>query len=167
MDINDIASDIHQIARDKGWWDSPIKIDGMNLKQWYQLIMEYRSRIQYCIANPQSSGDMECSHDDEYITLNVDKILKILTAFLDLIQISRQRNIPEVLALIHSEVSEALEAHRNDVHDNTNSLGAELADIIIRTLDAARGWGIDIEAEIKAKHEYNQGRSYRHGGKSA
>ena len=70
--------------------------------------------------------------------------------------------IPGVIALIHSEVSEALEAYRDN--DRTH-FAEELADVIIRTLDCAGGLGIDIEKEVLAKLEKNRGRGYRHGGK--
>ena len=72
------------------------------------------------------------------------------------------RPVPELLCLIHSEVSEALEAYRKN--DNGN-LAEELADVMIRVMDMAEGYGIDIEAEIIKKHEHNKTRSYKHGGK--
>jgi NTP pyrophosphatase (non-canonical NTP hydrolase) len=74
------------------------------------------------------------------------------------------RPIPELLCLIHSEVSEALEAYR-DPESSENDLAEELADIVIRVLDMAEGIGIDIEKTIIEKHEYNTRRPYRHGGK--
>ena len=73
-----------------------------------------------------------------------------------------ERPVPEILCLIHSEVSEALEAYRNGDDDNFRE---ELADIAIRLLDAAEGYGIDLGAEIVKKHMVNLSREYRHGGK--
>ena len=73
-----------------------------------------------------------------------------------------QRPVPELLCLIHSEVSEALEAYRNQDEKN---LAEELADIVIRVFDMAEGLDIDIEKEIIIKHEHNKTREYRHGGK--
>lgn len=72
------------------------------------------------------------------------------------------RTIPELLVLIHSEVSEALEAYRNNDRVNYRE---ELADIAIRLLDHAEGYGIELAKEIAAKHERNVHRSYKHGGK--
>ena len=71
-------------------------------------------------------------------------------------------DVPTVLCLIHSEVSEALEAYR--IRDVEN-FKEELADIAIRLLDACEAWEIDLEKEILKKHETNIKRSYRHGGK--
>ena len=70
--------------------------------------------------------------------------------------------IPAKLALIHSEVSEALEAFRKDDYDNFRE---ELADVLIRVLDLSGGMGIDIDNEVKEKLDKNKSRGYRHGGK--
>jgi NTP pyrophosphatase (non-canonical NTP hydrolase) len=67
-----------------------------------------------------------------------------------------------LLALIHSEVSEALEADRKGDDEN---FAEELADICIRTFDLCGAYGIDLEKAIVAKMERNKGRSYKHGGK--
>jgi len=74
-----------------------------------------------------------------------------------------KRSVPELLCLVHSEISEALEAYRN--HDDEN-LAEELADAVIRLMDMAEGLGIDLQAAIIKKHNINQSRSYRHGGKA-
>lgn len=73
-----------------------------------------------------------------------------------------RRPIPEILCLIHSEVSEALEAYRNQDHDNFRE---EIADVAIRLLDFCEYYNIDLEKEILKKHETNVQRPYKHGGK--
>ena len=72
-------------------------------------------------------------------------------------------NIPEKLCLIHSEVSEALEALRGP--DEENNIGEELADIIIRVFDLAGHLDINIYKEITDKMEKNFKREYKHGKK--
>lgn len=80
--------------------------------------------------------------------------------------------IASLLALIHSEVSEALEDVREarlelELTETGKPIGlpTELADIIIRTLDLAEWLGIDMERALLAKIEYNDQRPHRHGDK--
>lgn len=81
------------------------------------------------------------------------------------------REIPELLCLIHSEISEALEAYRirgieRWVKNNKpEGVAVELADAIIRILDLAEYFGFDMEEEILEKHKFNNTRKYRHGNK--
>lgn len=70
--------------------------------------------------------------------------------------------IPTVIALIHSEASEALEGFRAGNHANVRE---ELADVLIRVLDAAGGLGIDMDLEVRQKLNRNRTRGFRHGGK--
>lgn len=72
------------------------------------------------------------------------------------------RNAGELIALIHSEASEALEAMRNGHDIGSAAVAVELADIIIRTLDMAAYAGIDIGRTIEEKHASNMARPRRH-----
>lgn len=88
--------------------------------------------------------------------------------------VDREPNIAEKLALIHSEVSEALEAYRDgDMGTSISEKGkpegfeVELADIVIRVADLCGFLDIDLDAVIQLKAKYNEGRPYRHGGKKA
>lgn len=73
------------------------------------------------------------------------------------------RETGTILALIHSEVSEALEADRKG---DTQNFAEELADVCIRIFDLCGSKEIDLEKAILEKMERNKGRSYKHGGKA-
>lgn len=70
--------------------------------------------------------------------------------------------IPASLALLTSEVSEALEGFRMNDYEN---FVEELADVQIRLLDTAGGLGIDLDEAVAKKLERNRSRGFRHGGK--
>lgn len=70
------------------------------------------------------------------------------------------RSRAKILALIHSEVSEALEADREG---DEEEYAEELADIVIRVLDHAETEGIDLTQEIESKFEKNRQREFKHG----
>jgi hypothetical protein len=78
-----------------------------------------------------------------------------------------QRNFGEVLALIHSELSEALEADRKKLNDDKLShyegKWVELADALIRILDYVGAFDIDIDQIVQEKLEYNRSRPRLHG----
>lgn len=104
--INDLAHEVHGIARDKGFWGHEKIGDGDNPSIW-----------------------------------------------------------AEKLALMHSEVSEILEARRDGDEDLELE---ECADVVIRVLDycQARGFtgaGRNIEQAIVNKIEKNRGRERMHG----
>ncbi|MUL47575.1 hypothetical protein FZI85_25000 [Mycobacterium sp. CBMA293] len=106
------------------------------------------------------------------------------------------RNVGELIALLHSEVTEAFEAHRNnepalwyeydsplgktdptgefaqqpmiagEILGKPQGMASELADVIIRVLDMAQEFDIPLIDAVITKHSYNQTRPYRHGNKA-
>lgn len=74
-----------------------------------------------------------------------------------------ERNFGEVVALMHSELSEALEADRKGLKDDKlphrDGREVEFADCIIRILDTAAALGLDIAGAIIEKNRYNRNRA--------
>lgn len=97
------------------------------------------------------------------------------------------RTFGEDVALLHSEVSEMLDAYRShgladatrdpvDIHNGAEEhvttlfakpegVGSEAADVLIRLLDTCHRHGLDLHAEYERKMAYNRTRPHRHGGK--
>lgn len=80
------------------------------------------------------------------------------------------RNDGEIIALMHSELSEALEGlrHGNPPSDKIpefSSVEEELADVIVRIMDYSEARGHRVAEALIAKIHYNTGRERMHGGK--
>jgi hypothetical protein len=73
------------------------------------------------------------------------------------------RNFGEVVALMHSELSEALEADRKNLKDDKlphrDGREVEFADCIIRILDTAAALGLDVAGALIEKNRYNRQRA--------
>lgn len=86
-----------------------------------------------------------------------------------------ERSFGDVIALMHSELSEVLEAYRingdptkswTTLRGKPEGVSSEFADVIIRILDTCVRYRIDIEEALLLKAAYNETRPYRHGGKA-
>lgn len=84
------------------------------------------------------------------------------------------RTVGEGIALLHSEVSEMLEAYRDwGTEDATapepgakpEGFGSEAADVLVRLLDECKRQKINLGWEFARKLNHNRSRGYRHGGK--
>lgn len=86
-------------------------------------------------------------------------------------------NFAEKIALIHAEVSEALEEHRagrenvyfspshGAIQSKPEGTAVELIDALIRILDLLATLDVDVDHVVRQKMQYNSSRPYMHDKK--
>jgi len=74
---------------------------------------------------------------------------------------SQAERVWEMLALIHSEVSEASDAYKKG--ESVEKVGEELTDAIIRILHLLSALDLDAEALFQHKMQVNWSRPHRYG----
>ena len=173
MDIKKIIKEHHQAMINKGFYECP---------ECLGTAREIKSEDYQCLIC-QSFKDRDFNECIECIPLSCSHC--------DGEGINPKKIIGELLMLIVSELSEALEAHRNDrfafrtlpnfdidslmkTHETTDimylfeghvkdTFEDEIADVFLRLFDLCGYLEIDIEKHITAKMAYNKSRPHKHG----
>lgn len=154
----------------------------MNEHQKNQLINESILVVEDAFKNPFTYPESYCKLFEEGAAFGYDMGIKespgfnLNTLAAEIMQVNTDKgfndaplNVGEAIALMHSELSEALEADRKDLMDDKlpkrTGTEVELADTIIRILHFSARKGYDIHGAVLEKLAYNKTRPYMHGGK--
>ncbi|NJR71307.1 MAG: hypothetical protein HC771_23815 [Synechococcales cyanobacterium CRU_2_2] len=154
-EITQLSQEIHQLAQEKGWWDEPRKGGGD--------IAAMHGYLSHILEMRRAGVLVKVSQED------MRNLLSIATSWSSVD--GDKAHIATLLALIHSEVSEAFQEAKDGIDAPSEKIPEfsrfelELADIVIRAFDLAAAMEIDIGLAIAAKHEFNKTRSHKHGGK--
>lgn len=187
MNWNEFAKEVHQVAVEHGWYDRKPSFAEMAVNFHAELseaVEEYRkgSPMVYCDGMGTDCvgfcSGVECLKKKSGRKLEgvavelADCILRILDTLAEAgVDIERVITYPIVgadiittIARCHQEISDAYTIFASRY---TKEEGAYQC--LIRCIGDIMGWakgnGVDMEAILRAKHEHNKTRPYRHGGK--
>ena len=213
MNIRDLQREAHAIAKDKGWWDEErnfgdlIALVHSELSEALEAYREWglagslevlRRTLSPRYATPEESEeDVECWNILDEDTDRWDlwefaeyamqckpegvasELADVVIRVADMaewygydLSIAEEKKPfdyfePSALtfgsriAMLHEMVAEAFR------HEGSEILVEDaLATLVAGVQHMAAHYGIDLDAAIEAKLEYNRGRSYRHGGKT-
>jgi len=154
----------------------------------YEAIIEKRSNLcknccfvddEYCpeVISKIDCGFMiwkEIKEEESVKQMRINEVVeKVHQNAIDKGWHTEKRSFGELIALCHSELSEALEEYRKGFKENVTyfhnqkpeGIPIELADAVIRIMDMCGLYGIDLEEAIETKMKYNKTRTWKHGGK--
>lgn len=97
----------------------------------------------------------------------IDQLQALISQFMNFQGFWESDNTAEKIALMHSELSEALEAHRNQIISDDkipdfDGVTAELADTVIRIFDFSGHHRLRLGDAIIAKMLHNLNRPHKH-----
>jgi len=172
---------VHEWAQRKGFWDkenpSLVRCHKALVKAFKLLegaLDTVRQVENRCMAadGPVTPTLQEMTEKEFRKVVRAQKsaVTQLSKAAKALKDLMADRNDGEMLALMHSELSEALEAIRkgnppDDKLPEFRGAEVELADCIIRILDTAHARGWRVGEAIIAKIAFNEGRPHKHGKK--
>lgn len=157
---------VYTLAKSKGWWDGKDE-EELDAERELAVIAMLHVALSHTLERVRKGklGQLPGWDDDPRVGLHRAQLAKLAP---------RQVAMLAKLALIHSEVTEAVEAVlegdeqiRIGENGKPEGVAIEVADAIIRGFDFCGGYGFDVSEAIAKKHAYNTQRSHKHGGKLA
>ena len=196
MNLAELQREAHAIAKSKGWWDegrtfgelialvhSELSEALEAYREWGHCDLMFESFNQFQgrsvsrtpggkpigVASELADVVIRVADMAEWYRIDLAKSLEededlgeAKQAYLEHRMSGNLDSFGEWIAAIHEDMADAGYHQRN----RGDNLGSHLVSVIWMVQEMAAHYGIDLDAAIEAKMEYNRGRSYRHGGKA-
>ena len=176
MDLKALQREAHAIAKEHGWWDTE--------RTFGDLIALVHSELSEALEAYRVCGIVDCPHEHTEGAGVASELANVVIRVADTaehyhwdldavsipepeewMEFSPPKSFGDWIGLCHIHASDALvKACIPPERFQTPSVSLNL---VIRTVQRmAAHYGIDLDAAIEAKMEYNKTRPYRHGGKA-
>ncbi len=189
MNIRDLQREAHAIAKDHGWWDEERTFGDWIAEVHAALsraldayrehgLKDWRSHTYsdgFVDEHPQGEKPEGVASELADVVIRVADIAECYGIDLQGYRLtaghrawSKRESFGEWSGEAHWLLSQAFELAYADTefHSNERGVNQRLADVILWVERMAAHYGIDLDAAIEAKMEYNRTRPYRHGGKA-
>lgn len=177
LDLAKITAEVHQNAVDHGWWEGDRSMDGVFAlihSEWSEALESYRNHEPMVWYQEKDGHQKPEGFAVELIDgcIRIFDLLGYFDAPMQEVRYderlhdveSRQVEMDEemLIATCHLYTSQAYRELKEGY--KTDAMATLMARVFI-IFDWLHEKGIDYEAILLEKHEYNKSRPYKHGGK--
>ncbi len=189
MNLADLQREAHAIAKEHGWWDQERTFGDLIAlvhSELSEALEAYREHGGVVNMFKYRDGTKWFWHDTSGHPVGVaSELADVVIRVADMAEWygidlqgyrltaghrawSKRESFGEWSGEAHWLLSQAFELAYADTefHSNERGVNQRLADVILWVERMAAHYGIDLDAAIEAKMEYNKTRPYRHGGKA-
>ena len=189
MNLSDLQREAHAIAKEHGWWDEERTFGDLvalihsemsealeAYREWGLQDMTWRPTSERDILHPDFGSIPKPEGVASELADVVIRVADMAEHYgvglvfpggrIDL-NIEDMSSFGDWITILHLGLSDTVKAwHSEKVLGVTGRWVQELSAVFFRVHLVAAHYGIDLDAAVEAKMEYNRGRSYRHGEKA-